>query len=55
MAKVVWKPVINSAPEIYNFLDAFSLTYTEYVKLLQQYNKVSNNYPILIGEKYQLF
>ena len=40
MAKVIWKPVQNSAPEIFNFLESFSLSYYEYMDLIMEYNKV---------------
>jgi hypothetical protein len=36
----VWKPVQNSAPELFTFLESFSLTYKEYTGLLTMYNEV---------------
>ena len=41
MAKVIWKPVQNSAPEIFSFLESFTVSYSEYIDLLNDYNKVS--------------
>ena len=41
MAKVIWKPVQNSAPEIFSFLESFTVSYSEYIDLLSDYNKVS--------------
>jgi hypothetical protein len=40
-AKVVWKPVQNSAPELFTFLESFSLSYKEYAGLLAMYNEVT--------------
>ena len=42
MAKVIWKPVQNSAPEIFSFLESFTVSYSEYIDLLSDYNKVSS-------------
>ena len=39
-AKVVWKPVQNSAPELFTFLESFSLSYRDYTALLTMYNEV---------------
>ena len=38
--QVAWKPIQNKAPDLWKFLDAFNFRYTEYISLLEHYNKV---------------
>ena len=38
MAKVVWAPVQDEAPNLYKLIQHFSFTYTEYLDLLETYN-----------------
>ena len=39
MFQVVWKPVQNRAPDLFNFIENFSFDWGEYVELLGLYTE----------------
>ena len=38
-SQVVWKPVQNKAPDLYNFIENFNFDLGEFTTLLEMYNK----------------
>lgn len=43
MTQVVWKPVQNRAPDLFNFIENFSFDWGEYVELLGLYTELANS------------
>ena len=39
LPQVVWKPVQNKAPDLYNFIENFSFDWGEYITLLDMFNQ----------------
>ena len=40
--QVVWKPVQNKAPDLYNFIENFSFDWGEYIDLLEMFNEAED-------------
>ena len=40
MTQVVWKPVQNRAPDLFNFIENFSFDMGEYVAVLERYTEL---------------
>ena len=43
LAKIVWSPVQNEAPEFFRFIQHFGFSYTEYTELLDTFNNISDS------------
>ena len=44
MTQVVWKPVQNRAPDLFNFIENFSFDWGEYVELLGLYTELATRF-----------
>ena len=53
-SQVVWKPVQNKAPDLYNFIENFNFDWGEFHTLLEMYNKAEESTGLLEVEEESL-
>ena len=51
LTKIAWMEIENGAPDLFSFLERFVFSYRDYEKLLEFYNKETENNNLLTNEQ----